>query len=768
MEKQIRKSRIEEKITQEALKIAHSKLELKVADRTGELTEANKQLIKEILERKEAERIIRVRSAVLKIMGKASSRKNYLDILLKYIKGLSKCRYAGIRVLNEVGEIPYESYIGFSRDFWEKENWLSVVYDQCACIRVARGKPIAPDMPCMTAGGSFRCEDTLGFVSSLSEAEKKLYRGVCMQKGFNSVAVVPICYNNRIVAIIHLADERKNMVPLPLIEFIEQLTPLIGEGVHKFDIEERIRQSYTSHSLVNALLRYSFQEQDMQKILCRALELLLSIRWLAVESKASIHIVEEETDILILKAHINLPEPLLTKCSRIAFGKCLCGKTAKERRIYFASGIDKNHEITYEGMLPHGHYCIPIMLGEKALGVINLYLPEKYRRDLGKEEFLITFANALAVIIQRKVAEDELKKSNASLAAAQRIAHLGNWDWDIVKNTLHWSDEIYRIFGLTVQEFAATYDAFLNSVHPEDREFVKGSVNDTLSRKIKYSIDHRIVRPDGEIRIVHEQAEVIFDDSGKAIRMIGTVQDITEKKLGEERLREAQEQLEQARRLSDIGTLAATVAHELRNPLGVIRTASYNIKRKRLNPGIDKHIANIEKKIAESDQIIDNLLFYSRLKVPRLEKTDIFALLEECISHIRSKFKTSGAKIIKKYKGIKNNFINADPLQLKELFNNILNNAFEALPENSGSVEVKAVIDKINNNLVVSIKDNGVGIDSEDLKRLSEPFFTTKSKGTGLGLTVSYQVVNLHGGKIEAESLKGQGATFKVFLPYRA
>ena len=132
---------------------------------------------------------------------------------------------------------------------------------------------------------------------------------------------------------------------------------------------------------------------------------------------------------------------------------------------------------------------------------------------------------------------EKLRRSEASLAEAQRIAHLGNWDWDIVKNELRWSDEIYRIFGLKPQEFGATYEAFLNSVHPDDREFVKKSVDEALFQRKYYSIDHRIVLPDASERIVHAQAEVFLDKAGMPIRMVGTIQDITGRKRTEEELR---------------------------------------------------------------------------------------------------------------------------------------------------------------------------------------------------------------------------------------
>jgi PAS domain S-box-containing protein len=143
-------------------------------------------------------------------------------------------------------------------------------------------------------------------------------------------------------------------------------------------------------------------------------------------------------------------------------------------------------------------------------------------------------------IAERKRAEELLRKSEASLSMAQRIAHLGNWEWDLRTNKLQWSDEIYRIFGLNPQEFGATYDAFLNSVHPDDREFVKKAVNEALYG-MPYSIDHRIILPDGTVRIVHEQGEVTFGESGEPVRMFGTVHDITERKEAENALQDSRE-----------------------------------------------------------------------------------------------------------------------------------------------------------------------------------------------------------------------------------
>lgn len=129
---------------------------------------------------------------------------------------------------------------------------------------------------------------------------------------------------------------------------------------------------------------------------------------------------------------------------------------------------------------------------------------------------------------ERNLAEMELKSSEERLAQVERIAHLGHWTWNIVTNELDWSDEVYRIFGRVPQEFEVTYDTFLNFVHPEDRKFVVQSVDEALYGNKPYRIDHRIILSDGRERLVHEEAEVIFNETGRPIQMNGTVQDITE------------------------------------------------------------------------------------------------------------------------------------------------------------------------------------------------------------------------------------------------
>ena len=146
-------------------------------------------------------------------------------------------------------------------------------------------------------------------------------------------------------------------------------------------------------------------------------------------------------------------------------------------------------------------------------------------------------------VTKRKKAEDDLKRSNERLENAQRIAKMGSWDWDIETDELHWSDEIYRMFGVSPEDFGATYEAFLSFVHPEDRMSVHRSVTEALTLRKPYSIEHRILLADGTSRVVHEQGEVRFNEAGSPVAMSGTVQDISERKQIEEQLRLYREHL---------------------------------------------------------------------------------------------------------------------------------------------------------------------------------------------------------------------------------
>ena len=219
----------------------------------------------DISERKEIERRTYATSVLLELFSKKAARREYLDAVVDLLQSWSGCRCVGIRVLDEQKFIPYESYLGFSQQFWESENLLSITRDQCACIRVITGNRDPQDISMTTAHGSFHCANTFEFVGQLSEEEKSRFRGVCLEHGFTSVSIIPIRYREEVLGAIHLADEREGQVTFRVMEFIESVAPLIGEALHRFDLEDEIRDSEKRLRILSSQL-LTVQENERKRI----------------------------------------------------------------------------------------------------------------------------------------------------------------------------------------------------------------------------------------------------------------------------------------------------------------------------------------------------------------------------------------------------------------------------------------------------------------------------------------------------------------------
>ena len=269
---------------------------------------------RDVTELAEAHKRMEATNSLLNLFVRKSTRKEYLDSVIELIQPWSGCRCVGIRILNEKDYIPYESYVGFNREFWESENLLSVKYDQCACIRVVTGRPDPQDRPVMTPAGSFCCENTFEFLGNLSEEEKTRFRGACIKNGFRSVAVVPIRSREKILGAIHLADEGEDKLPLSHMEFIESMAPLIGESVNRFNLEEELKDSEGRLRHLSSQL-LAVQENERRRI---AVELHDSIGQMLTAIKFKIeNILQEKNKKKSLETLIPLVRETIEETRRI-------------------------------------------------------------------------------------------------------------------------------------------------------------------------------------------------------------------------------------------------------------------------------------------------------------------------------------------------------------------------------------------------------------------------------------------------------------------
>jgi len=390
----------------------------------------------------------------------------------------------------------------------------------------------------------------------------------------------------------------------------------------------------------------------------------------------------------------------------------------------------------------------------------------------------VTVLTLAAALYERQKAEEDIKNNEARFRSLVENSFEVIALVDAQAKVFYTSPSTKNILGYDNSETIGL--SMFAWMHPEDIPGVLGIFQGLV--KNPGAIAHaicRMRRKDGILRWMEGSGYNLLHDPA-----IGAVvlnyRDITERKLADEVLKrdkeslielvderskeliKTQKELKHFSRLADIGTLAATVAHELRNPLGVIHLAAYNLKREKTELGDNRHLMNIEKKVWEGNQIIDNLLSYARIKIPNYEEVRILHILDECVTAAQGRFGEKGVTIEKEY-GDGLDSMESDPNQIREIFLNILNNACQSFTESGGKVELRARRD--GDMVKVSIQDTGMGISHEDLDKVFEPFFTRKSKGTGLGLTICNELVNLHQGKIEISSQLEQGTTVTVSLP---
>ncbi|MBD3271891.1 MAG: PAS domain-containing protein, partial [Elusimicrobia bacterium] len=254
------------------------------------------------------------------------------------------------------------------------------------------------------------------------------------------------------------------------------------------------------------------------------------------------------------------------------------------------------------------------------------------------------------------------------------------------------------------------------------------------------------------------------DPSGTVEGLVLILVDVTERKRAEKELADKKEELKNSQRLADIGYLASTIAHELKNPISVIGSALYNIRIKRTNPAIDKQLGNIEKKIEESANIINNLLFYTRLKKPNYETVDVTALIRESISTVKRRFFSQRIALTEHYPDGGPVSAELDPIQIGEVLNNLLVNAYQACKEKTGAVDV--YLARTGGMISIAVRDDGIGIAKDKISKIFDPFFTTKSRGTGLGLSICLEMIRLHKGTIDIDSEENKGTTVVVSIPF--
>ena len=381
-------------------------------------------------------------------------------------------------------------------------------------------------------------------------------------------------------------------------------------------------------------------------------------------------------------------------------------------------------------------------------------------------------------ITDRQHAEQALRLSERSLRDAQRIAHVGNWDWNITTDALAWSDEIYRIFGRPTRSLPATYAAFLETVHPDDRPLVVDGVAAALRRERPYDVEHRIVRPNGEVRVVHEQGEVAFANDGRPTRMVGTVLDITAYRQAEQRLAELNAHLEQrvAERTAqleasnhELEAFSYSVSHDLRAPLRAIDGFSQALLedwRERLDATAVEYLTRVRQGTERMGALIDDMMRLSKVTRSgmQIEPVDLSALARQVASELAAADPARQVTVEIQPTPL----ASGDSQLLRAALVNLLGNAWKFTRDQPHAI-VEFGATGAGADLAFYVRDNGAGFDMAYAGKLFGAFQRLHSshefEGNGIGLATVQRIIRRHGGRLWAEGEVGRGATFHFTLP---
>jgi PAS domain S-box-containing protein len=374
-------------------------------------------------------------------------------------------------------------------------------------------------------------------------------------------------------------------------------------------------------------------------------------------------------------------------------------------------------------------------------------------------------------ITERKRAEEKLRRSEAYLADGQRLSHTGSWAWNVHTGDLFWSQEQFRIFGLDPEKVKPTYEMAFEMVHPEDRSILRRDFEKAVNEQRDFEANYRITRPDGTIRHMHSLCHPVFNESGALIEYVGTVVDTTERKRAEEEARSAQSELAHVARALTLVELAASIAHEVNQPLGAIVADGQACLRllARDKPDFEEVREAVGCMISDAmraRKVIRRIRALLKKNAPEKAPLDINETLQEVIALTAGELGKNQVSLRTELEADLPPVL-GDRVELQQVLLNLILNGCEAMSESGWRPRELLISSRKceTDEVMVSVRDSGVGIDPQIAEHLFDAFFTTKEGGLGLGLSISRRIIEAHGGRIWASPNEDRGATLWFTLP---
>jgi PAS domain S-box-containing protein len=372
---------------------------------------------------------------------------------------------------------------------------------------------------------------------------------------------------------------------------------------------------------------------------------------------------------------------------------------------------------------------------------------------------------------ERKRAEDELRLSEAYLHEAQRLGRMGSWVVDMSTGAISATPEWFRIFDMNPEKISPTMELFRERVHPDDRVTTEEFMERRRQSKVDVEVAYRIILPDGTVRHLHSVSHPVFGDDGTVIKTLGTTVDETERKRAEQDLRKAQADLTHAARVATLGELTATIAHEVNQPLaGVVSSGNACLRWLASEPPNIENARQSANRIVRdahrASEVIGRVRSLAKKAPPEKEWLDINEVVLETLGLTRMEAAQNRASLRTRLSD-EIQSVWADRIEVQQVILNLIMNAIEAVSE-PGNEQRDVLVETArtdSNDVTLSVKDTGTGLDPTKLEHIFDAFYTTKREGMGMGLAVSRSIIEAHGGRLWATPNQPRGAVFQFILP---
>jgi PAS domain S-box-containing protein len=370
--------------------------------------------------------------------------------------------------------------------------------------------------------------------------------------------------------------------------------------------------------------------------------------------------------------------------------------------------------------------------------------------------------------------EQKLQRSEAYLAEAQRLTHTGSWAWRVAgKDAVHLSEEWYRIYGFDPENGPPAIEERLQRIHPEDRARWQAVLDRAIAEESNYEVVFRILLPDGSVKHIHTLGHPVLNASGDLAQFVGSSTDITQRKLAEEALRQAQADLAHVSRMTTMGELTASLAHEVNQPIAAAVTDANTCLRwlMRDQPDLEEAREAASRMAKDATRVADIVsrirLLFKNISLQR-ELVDVNEVIREMIVLLAGEA-TQYAIAVRTELASDLPQVMGDRVQLQQVLMNLVLNGMEAMKDVDTAREL--IINSQpakNEQVMVSVSDTGVGLPPQQADQIFNAFFTTKPSGTGMGLRISRSIIESHGGRLWAANNSPRGASFCFTLPTKA